>query len=375
LNHLLNNSANIEKNPKEPYVSVLPHVCIVIPTFYAGQALKLVLHSIAELDYPRDRISTTVVADTNDDEAKKYVNEVKETGTLNVDLKLLETPNADIERNYGLRHSPDRFVMLVDDDTLLEKNCLKKALEIILSDQHIAAVAFPAMPKYPRIDEKLNYGRFIGAQTSVNAVSPCTLFRMDALEEVGFYREDMGPPNSIHEDWELGSRLEKHGYRVVIDGTVVLNHVYDLTDRKKDPQKFHLDKKDVKYMGLRSPISKSINYVKGYATKHWWSMLQVLKVSPLSQLLEYVFYFMNPILLLILILNNRFYSSTYFVSIFVLIIFWSFFKGHYKTYGYNDRFGYPIILFVVRSVRTYAFIIGLTLNAFKNKIYKGVSEF
>lgn len=358
------NLATLE-NPNESNKMVLPHVSIVIPTFYAGQALKLVLDSIAELDYPRDRISTTVVAVPNDDEAKKYLNEVKETGTLNVDLKLLETPNADIKRNYGLRHSPDRFVLLVDDDTLLDKNCLKRALEIISSDPHIAAVAFPAMPKYPRLNEKLSPGRYIGTQTSVNAVSPCTLFRMDALEEVGFYREDMGPPISIHEDWELGSRLKKHAYRVVIDGTFVLNHVCDLTERKKDFQKFHIDKNDVEYMGLGSSISKSINYVKGYATKRWWSMLQVFKASPLSQILEYVFYFMNPILLLTLILSNWFYSLIYFTSIFVLLIFWNFFKGYYKTYSYTDRFGYSIILFVVRSVRTYAFLIGLTLHAFR----------
>ncbi len=361
----MSNNLATSENPREPNTIVLPHVCIVITTFYAGQALKLVLNSIAELDYPKNRINTTVVAVPNDDEAKKYVNEVKETGTLNVDLKLLETPNADIKRNYGLRHSPDKFVMLVDDDTLLDKNCLKRALETISSEQDIAAVAFPAMPKYPRLDEKLNHGRYIGTQTSVNAVSACTLFRIDALEEVGFYREDMGPPNSIHEDWELGSRLKKHGYRVIFEGTIVLNHVYDLTDRKKDFQKFHLDKNDVEYMGLRSLISKSINYVKGYATKRWWSMLQVFKASPLSQLLEYVFYFMNPILLLILILTNWFYSLIYFTSIFVLLISWSFFKGYYKTYSYTNRLIYTITVFVVRSVRTYAFLIGLTLHALR----------
>lgn len=339
-----------------------PEVSIVIPTYFVGKVLRHVLISVSMLDYPKDRIDVIVVAVPSDEEAYFHVKRVQNEYKLKINFTTIDAPNVDVQRNYGVRLCKHEYVFLVDDDVILHRNVLKRAIQIILSKEKIAAVGYPVMSDNPSLIEKLHYGRYTSITTSTYTVMPCSLFRRSILLKLDLYREDMGPPNTIHEDWELGTRIRKNGYDVILDGGLIMKHV------KKTRQKQNLilhkneNEKDVrKSSKIVYLLRMVVNYARQYISKNWWSMLQVLKSNSPIQLLEYLTYVMvPPILLTFLILELKLFVLSLTV-ILSSVILSNLVKGHYRAFDICHRMVYSLILFVIRVLRSYLFILGFLI--------------
>jgi len=263
----------------------LPSICIVVTTFYAGGVLATTLESVSSLRYPKNKIQVMVVRVPDDEEAAVHVH--RHDGNLR--LFSVNDDNADVRRNYGARQCESDLVLALDDDIVVDENLLVRSVGIMSKNFRIAAIAYPTLSTSFGLAEKLNHGRFLGAVVQANTVSPCTLFRRAVLEKVGFYREDMGPPCSIHEDWELGSRLRKNGFGVVFDGNLTMKHLHEATIVRGGVTEGGVDARsemNPKPLALAKMVWE---YAQSYRKRHWWSMFQVLAASPRAQLAEYMF--------------------------------------------------------------------------------------
>ncbi|RLG80059.1 MAG: hypothetical protein DRO09_03580, partial [Thermoprotei archaeon] len=328
-------------------------ICIVVPTYFAGDILKRVLHSIVELEYPKELMDVYVIATPHDKEAELHVKEVREAYQLKIQF-ITTNMNASAMRNYGIRLCRYRYVIVVDDDVLLAPGLVRRAMEIMGSDDRVAAVGYPVLSTEPALHERIGHGKFIGIVTDSYTVMPCTLFNKDILMKVGLYREDMGPPLSIHEDWELASRIRRHGYRVIVDGTITLKHLWNLTKRKKSRATTTNAKKrhSSRLLGVSSLGTAFLRYCRGYINRNWWSMLQVLKVSPLSQLLEYIYYTSVPFIVIATGIAGQFLMLMLIVLLtLVFVELNTIFKGYYRGFSIDKRLTYPLMLTAIRFTR------------------------
>ncbi len=338
--------------------SALPEVCIVVPTYFAGKVLRDVLASICMLDYPKDKIDVFVVAVPNDEEAYFHVKETEDLYRLKINFLTVNAANVDIQRNYGIRLSKFEHVLLVDDDVVLDKNVLKRAVRIALSNENIAAVVYPVMSDNPSLIEKLHHGRYMGATPNTYTVMPCSLFKRSILLKVGLYREDMGPPLTIHEDWELGSRLRKHGFKIIVDGSVVQKHLNSLR-RSFSKTDFNNSTSIDIMTRTRRGVALLWSYASSYMQCNSRTFFGVMKSSPLLQQMEYAIYFMMPLIGLGLCFFNLLYALIYVLFLIVGVDIHSYVNGYYRLFGLIKRLTYPIVLTTVRVVRTYLSLLGL----------------
>mgnify|MGYP001626356098 FL=1 len=98
-------------------------------------------------------------------------------------------------------------------------------------------------------------------------------------------------------------------------------------------------------------------------------MYQVLRISPLSQRLEYTWYIISPILLLTLLLIHEYTYAVMLVTItfIVMELVNNVVKGYYRVFGITQRIAYPVITYIARNVRAYLFLAGLIKNMIKSR--------
>jgi len=340
----------------------LPEVCVVVRTYQVGPKLEEVLDAVSELDYPRGKVRLVVAATSGDDNAKECLESFRAAHSgVPSELLVIDANSADVGRNAGIRTSDCEYVLVIDDDVVLDHGTLRRLMEVIQGDQSTAAVASPAVDEAPTLAGRLHFGRYLGRICSAYTVMPCTLFRKSLAEGCGLYREDMGPPFSIHEDWEFGTRLRRHGYRVIVDGQAVSRHL------KQQGGRVHAgdspSSTQAKLGGKKGPTGRISGYVSSYLHRGWWSMLQVMKVSPPGQAIEYAGYALIPILLLFLLAFDFRFGLAATAVVLAGTSLYALVRGQYSAYGLERRLSYPIILTSIRSARTYLFLLGIAVNA------------
>lgn len=339
-----------------------PLISIVIRTYFREETLAKTLESIANSNYPKNKIEIIVVKDLKDQGAENVVNMFKQKyPEIRTMLLGLSVNSATQARNLGIKHSNGDILGISDDDVIIHPESMKRAITLLNADCKVAAVTFPVMFDTPPIHAEVHHMRFIGTLTkNISAVMPLTFHRKKVLEKVGLYREDMGPPLTIHEDWELGSRLRKNGYTIIIDGTIVQRHLEAL--RKSIPK---TESGNSPHIGIMTRVKGGIaalrSYANSYLRRDYWTFFEVMKSSPVSQQVEYAIYFLMPLIGLTL-LPTPLYALAYVLLLVFVVDAHSFIKGYYRVFGPQKRLLYPIILIFVRVVRTYLSVLGLLVR-------------
>jgi glycosyltransferase involved in cell wall biosynthesis len=348
-----------------------PPICIVIRTYFRAESLAKVLNSILALNYPKDLIEVIITSDPNDTNALKISEEFKARG-IKLEIVTIDVNSADVGRNTGIKKCGNEIVAVVDDDVVLDPETVNVALKY-LRDERVVAVGFPAITSSPSFDEKLHHWRFLGLKAVEAAtVAPVTFYKRSMLLKIGLYREDMGPPLTIHEDWELGSRIRRSGYKVLVSGELYMLHIENHLGSRNEDIGIAVDrhKWSILVNMLRMFTKHVIWYFKAYTSKHWWSFFQVLKVSHSSQKLEYAVYYMIPLIAILLLVTNIFWFLTFLVVVLAFIEVYSFIRGYYRVLSARERLVYPVILVLVRVTRSYLALIGLLYNIVR-KAMKG----
>jgi len=339
-----------------------PPICMVIQTYFRAAALTRVLDSILSLNYPRELIEVVLSVDPRDIAALEVAGEFKAKG-IKLEIVTLDVNSADRGRNLGIMRCNSDVVAVVDDDVVLHPETVNVALRY-LRNEKVVAVGFPAITKKPSLGEKLHHWRFLGLKAvEAFTVMPATFFKRSELLRIGLYREDMGPPLTIHEDWELGSRIRRYGYKVLVTGEISMLHKVEEGSSGNS---------DITVPSRRPPIPARVlrgfmSYFKAYVNKHWWSFFEVLKVSPLSQLLEYVAYYLLPLTALALLLINPVWGLLLIAAVLAYVELNSFARGYYRVLSLKGRVAYPLLLTLVRVVRAYLALVGYLYNKIKRR--------
>ncbi len=214
---------------------------VIIPTYNRSDILKLCLERLAAQDFPKDQFEVFVCDDGSTDNTAQVVNAFKAPFALEFITQKNAGPAT--ARNKGIRRATGQYLLILNDDALLEPNALK-----LHDESHAARPGekisvlglFALLPEYQA--KPFGYmAQNSGVLFWYNRMKPGQLYDYNhfytcnisvprqAVVEVGMFDEDFNGPAA--EDIELGLRLEKAGYKVLYRPEIIAWHHHEITPR------------------------------------------------------------------------------------------------------------------------------------------------
>lgn len=194
-----------------------PSVTIIVPCWNEETTVTRTIHSLLNLDYPKDKLKIMVVDDGSKDNTWSVVQ--KFAGHPQIDLHTKENGGKYTALNYGISKLTTDLVGCLDADSYVHKDSLKK-IALYFEDKETMAVA-PSIklwqPKSPlQLLQKVEYGFGIFTRKMfqyMHAIyitpGPFSIFRKEVFEKLGGYKHAHNT-----EDIEICLRMQKNGYKI-----------------------------------------------------------------------------------------------------------------------------------------------------------------
>ncbi len=253
----------------------LPIITVIVPAYNEGKLVLDTLVSLANGDYPKEKLEIISLDDGSVDDTWMWMNKAKEI--LGERVTILQQP-----KNMGKRHALYRgfkiargsVFVTVDSDSIVENDTLRQLVSPFVKDEKCGAVGGNVrvlntedgiIPKMLNVSFVFSFEFIRSAQSALNTVlcTPGALaaYRskavMNCLED-WINQKFMGNPSDIGEDRAMTNMILKQGYHVLFQ-----RNAYVLTNT---PDKFKgLYKMFIRWE--RSNVRENINMSKFAFTK------------------------------------------------------------------------------------------------------------
>lgn len=225
----------------------LPLVSIVIPTHNRKEKLVRLLCSIFEGNYPRNKLEVIVVDDASTDGTCEVVKRrFPEVKVIRNKRELFLAGS----RNVGIKSAKGKYIFLIDDDNVVDKNCILELVETMEKDSSIGIVApimyYLSQPHriwcagvkrcmFSSLTKIIGRGSVDNGQLDKLLESDdfpnAFMVRREVFREVGLFNEFEFP---IHYDEaDFGERARRKGYKVVCNTKAKVWHDVHLTGKRK----------------------------------------------------------------------------------------------------------------------------------------------
>jgi GT2 family glycosyltransferase len=152
-------------------------------------------------------------------------------------LRLADNVGPAAARNHGARHARGEILVFVDADVVVAPGALERVVQVLRSRRDVAAVfgSYDADPAADGIVSRYKnlLHHFVHQEGNVEASTfwaGCGAIRRAAFEAVGGFDEKRFRHPSI-EDIDLGYRLRRAGYRILLDTGLQATHLKRWTFR------------------------------------------------------------------------------------------------------------------------------------------------
>lgn len=217
----------------------LPSCTVIVPAYNEGKLVYETLLSIANSDYPSEKLQILSLDDGSKDDTWFWMQQAKKE--LGDRVTILQQP-----KNMGKRHALYRgfhlgigeIFVTIDSDSLIEKNTLKNLVSPFVTNPLCGAVAGNVKvlnAKNSLIPRMLNVSfaysfEFIRSAQSVLGSVFCTpgalaAYKRDAVMhclEDWMQQTFMGNPSDIGEDRAMTNMILKQGYHVVFQKNAIV---------------------------------------------------------------------------------------------------------------------------------------------------------
>ncbi|MBA3750562.1 MAG: glycosyltransferase family 2 protein [Nitrosopumilus sp.] len=212
---------------KEKILNFLPPVTIIIPAFNEQAGISRTLESIVEADYPNKEV--IVIDDGSTDQtyriALKYKNKFKKDDSYSVFRKPNGGKSSAI--NYALRFSQNEIIIVIDSDSMINRNAIKSIVKHFYDDDVVAVGGYIKV---------LNSTNFLTNCTTLEVINAWNLigrahgflgtvmivpgalgaFRKRIVIQRGSYDND-----TITEDFDLTIKILKSGGKIKFEGSAL----------------------------------------------------------------------------------------------------------------------------------------------------------
>lgn len=206
-----------EKTSPDLPLSSYPTVTIIVPCFNEQNTITRTIHSLLDLDYPKDKLSLVIVDDGSTDDTQETLMAFRDNPQVRIFYK--ENGGKYTALNYALERIDSEFVGCLDADSFV-KTCALRKIVPKFSDPLVMAVTpsiqvFEPKTILQRV-QRIEYSwgiLFRRVLASINGLyvtpGPFSIFRTQMLKDIGAYRHAHQT-----EDMELALRMHKHGLKI-----------------------------------------------------------------------------------------------------------------------------------------------------------------
>ena len=199
-----------------------PFVSVVIPTYNRKEMLKDCLESLFNQNYPKGEYEIIVVDDGSTDGTNEVIQSLSEKHKLKYFYQENKGPAA--ARNLGIENSEGEIICFIDDDCIADRDWIKNLIKGYTDDK-IGGVGGRTIGYNPKnVIEKFQDYLFIpkvidnSYLPSINTANAS--YRRSILIEVSGF----DPRFRTNEDYDLGIRVRKGGYRLRYMPSAIVYH-------------------------------------------------------------------------------------------------------------------------------------------------------
>lgn len=210
----------------------LPTVTVIVPAYNEGKQVWATLKSLAESDFPKEKLQLLSIDDGSKDDTWKWMQEGKKQ--LGDRVSICQQP-----KNMGKRHALYRgfnegtgeVFVTVDSDSIVKKDTLRNLVSPFVMNEKCGAVAGnirvlnnekALLPKMLDVSFVLSFEFVRSAESSLNSVL-CTPGALAAYRSEAVFaclpewinQTFMGQPSDIGEDRAMTNMILKQGYHVL----------------------------------------------------------------------------------------------------------------------------------------------------------------
>jgi len=224
-----------------------PLVSIVIPTHNRKVKLERLIRSILESNYPKDKLEIIVVDDASNDGTREHIKRLFPQVRVirNDEEKLLAE-----SRNIGIRASKGKYIFIIDDDNIVDKNTIRELVEYMKRHPEVGVAGstmyflndptrtwcagvkrsyWTTITKLIRFNARDN-GQFKEPYESEDFPN-AFMVRREVFEKVGLFNSKLFP---IHYDeGDFCQRARKTGYKVMVVPTAKIWHDIPLPEQSR----------------------------------------------------------------------------------------------------------------------------------------------
>jgi len=213
--HLLLWLEQREKLKERGKAKAFPMVSVIVPAYNEAKNIKRCLKSILKQNYPKEKLEVIVVDDGSEDKTYEIAKGFQKHG-----VKVFRKRHEGKARalNFGLKKARGELVAVVDADSILDRDAIRKCISYFDSKE-VAAVTSHILPRGNSLLEKLQRLEFMvisvarKLQEAFNLIyatpGPLSVYRKDVLLKLGGFDE-----RNLTEDVEICWRIIRAGYRV-----------------------------------------------------------------------------------------------------------------------------------------------------------------
>ena len=276
---------------KKENATFTPKVSVVVPAYNEEKNIGECLNAVFSSNYPKNKMEVIVVDDGSRDNTLKILKKYKKARILRQNhLGKVEA------LNHGIINSSNEFILTLDADTTLDKNCIRELVKPFLSKSICATTGNNNIKNKKSIlsmFQNIEYHFTNLMRDSFSTVfkqgawisGSLACYRKSALEKIGYFKKD-----TLAEDIDIALELIGAGYRIVIvpaafGHTVVPAKLKELYKQRVRWWIGTLQAivKNKKLFSVKS--APSILYL--YISHFWWSFYAFLSLPLIAYQIHY----------------------------------------------------------------------------------------
>ena len=213
------NRFDIQKEPELLKIGEknYPTVSIIVPCWNEEKTVGGTVHSLLDLDYPKDKLKIMIIDDGSTDNTWQNIQQFSNNPQIEIYTK--ENGGKYTALNLGLSKAGTDLVGCLDADSYVDKNALRHIVGYF-ENKEIMAVA-PSVKLWKpegvlQLLQRVEYGFGIFTRKMfyyMNAIyitpGPFSIFRKEVFENLGGYEHAHNT-----EDIEVALRMQKNGYKI-----------------------------------------------------------------------------------------------------------------------------------------------------------------
>ncbi|MBR9698998.1 glycosyltransferase [Candidatus Woesearchaeota archaeon] len=256
-----------------------PAVTIMIPAYNEEKNIKKCLDSVFGSGYPKEKMEVLVIDDGSTDKTREIASKY--------DITLLKQDHKGKSEamNLATKHAKHDFLLTIDADSILEKDCITLMVRPLLDETIGATTGTSKVQNTNTIwaifqNIEYHYNNLIRrsfTQVFKNGIwffGALACYRKSVIEKIGYFKTD-----TLSEDMDIALEIHKAGHR-----TLHVHNAHCLTIVPETLKALYNQRKRW-WMGVLQALIKNKNISKRnpsiaflYINQFWWSIYALISL-------------------------------------------------------------------------------------------------